>query len=655
MKTTVLAIVAAEGFGALIRQTLEETGRYRVVVVRRLQAVPEALAQHHPPIILLDGDVDPPRAGEILQTLRAQAPRARVVFIPPEGFSPDEARALGAAALLDKPFYLPDLLETMDRLARQVEEAPDAEPEAPPGWLANADQAAQHLARLTLESLAVASALVTRHGQLYAYAGQLPRLAANELAQTVAYHWEAGGRADFARYMTLSAVQGEFMVYVTQVMRDVALALLFESQTPFTRIREQAARLAQALSELPEEAPEAEEPPAAPAPPAPEAVETQEDLAPEEPEAEEEEALPPEAFKPLFEDVPPPIPADWAPQAETPSPEQQALLDALLQAETTAADTAEPPATEEAEARAASPPKAASQGPPSSSVAPAEPPASTEERGAARPAPSTSHPAEAPTPAASMPPADLSEAPTVAVQVVGEAPEPGHAAPSTPHSEEAPARPVEPPPPAAGTPPPADLSEAPTVAVQVVGEAPEPGRPAAPEALPDKAPTRPVEAPAAPAEAPLGTVPSSGEPASSTTALPPPATLTRADLYYACVLVPRMPQHHLTGELARNLNRWVQRITLAFGWRLVHLAIRPNYLHWVVQVLPNTSPAYAVRVIREHTSNRIFSAFPYLAHDNPSGDFWAPGYLVVGQAHPLPQNTILEFLWEVRRRQGVEK
>ncbi|HEY57787.1 MAG TPA: hypothetical protein G4O04_04525 [Anaerolineae bacterium] len=608
MKTTVLVIAAAEGFGELIRQTLEETGRYRVVVVRRPQAVPEALAQHHPQIILLDGDVDPPRAGETLQALQAQAPRARVVFIPPEGFAPDEARDLGAAALLDKPFYLPDLLEQVDRLAQEVEAAPER-PETLPGWLANADQAAQHLARLTLESLAVASAMVTRDGRLYAYAGQLPRLAANELAQTVAYYWEAGGQADFARYMTLSAVQGEFMVYVTQVMPDVALALLFESRTPFTRIREQAARLAQALSEIPGASPEAGESEASPAPSAPVDVEeVRQGLPPDEPESGED-ALPPEAFKPLFKDVPPPIPEDWAPEAAL-SPEHRAILDALLQAEETEARAAEAPDVQAAQKGDVLASPSQEPGPLSASATEEEPglPPPAGEDGEALPAASIRQEASPPSPAAGAEPQeDLSEAPTVAVWVEEEAP--------------------------------ADEGASPGLSLD---EAPGPS--------PSEAPTRPVGATEL-----AGSGTSAVEPSSLAPALPPPATMTRADLHYACVLVPRMPHHHITGELARNLNRWVQRIAVAFGWRLVHLAVRPNYLHWVVQVLPNTSPAYAVRVIREHTSHRIFSAFPYLAHDNPSGDFWAPGYLVIGQAHPLPQTVILEFLWEVRQRQGVEK
>ncbi len=202
MKRMVLVVTPAQAFGELIRQTLEETGLYQVVLESQPLALPEALATHHPQIVILDGDVEGVSAEDLLVGLREYAPRVKVVFIPPEGMPPDQARHLGADALLDKPFYLPDLLALMDYLHGQVDQEEETLPDRP-AWLADVERAAQHLARLTLESSATASALVTRDGQLLAYAGQLPRLAAEELAQTVAYYWEAGGRADFARYLTL--------------------------------------------------------------------------------------------------------------------------------------------------------------------------------------------------------------------------------------------------------------------------------------------------------------------------------------------------------------------------------------------------------------------------------------------------------------------
>ena len=109
-------------------------------------------------------------------------------------------------------------------------------------------------------------------------------------------------------------------------------------------------------------------------------------------------------------------------------------------------------------------------------------------------------------------------------------------------------------------------------------------------------------------------------------------------LTYACLLLPRFAADFLTGDVADKLSEWMPIICVAFGWRLEFLAVRPEYLQWVANVPPATSPGYVMRIMRQQTSQKLFSAFPSLKKDNPSGDFWAPGYLIMGgtQPHPSP-------------------
>lgn len=126
-------------------------------------------------------------------------------------------------------------------------------------------------------------------------------------------------------------------------------------------------------------------------------------------------------------------------------------------------------------------------------------------------------------------------------------------------------------------------------------------------------------------------------------------------LTYACLLVPRFAEHYLTGEVADKLSEWMPIICVAFGWRLEFLAVRPEYLQWVANVAPATSPGYVMRVMRQSTSERIFAAFPGLQKDNPSGDFWAPGYLIMGGTQPHPSQLVKDYIKQVRQRQGTEK
>ena len=124
------------------------------------------------------------------------------------------------------------------------------------------------------------------------------------------------------------------------------------------------------------------------------------------------------------------------------------------------------------------------------------------------------------------------------------------------------------------------------------------------------------------------------------------------NLDYACLLVPRLPQHHLTGDLSDQVSDWVPQICVAFGWRLEYISVRPEYLLWIANVPPSTSPAYLMRILRQHTSDRIFTDFPRLHKENPSGDFWAAGYLIMGGSQPPPAQLIKDFISQTRQRQG---
>lgn len=133
-----------------------------------------------------------------------------------------------------------------------------------------------------------------------------------------------------------------------------------------------------------------------------------------------------------------------------------------------------------------------------------------------------------------------------------------------------------------------------------------------------------------------------------------PITAGLYHLTYACLLVPRFSSHFLTGDLSDRLGEWLPNICIAFGWRLEFLAVRPEYLQWVVNVQPNTSPGYLMRIMRQQTSEKIFAEFPRLRKENPSGDFWAPGYLIMGGSQPHPSQLVRDYIRQTRTRQGLD-
>jgi DNA-binding response OmpR family regulator/REP element-mobilizing transposase RayT len=125
-------------------------------------------------------------------------------------------------------------------------------------------------------------------------------------------------------------------------------------------------------------------------------------------------------------------------------------------------------------------------------------------------------------------------------------------------------------------------------------------------------------------------------------------------LDYTCLLVPRLPRHTITGELSDQVDDYTKNIFLAFGWRLESLEIHPEYFQWSAHMPPNVSPGYMMHVMREHLSRFIFAEFPRLARENPSGDFWAPGYLLVSGQKTFPGQMIDGFIKRTRRNQDFQ-
>jgi CheY-like chemotaxis protein len=117
------------------------------------------------------------------------------------------------------------------------------------------------------------------------------------------------------------------------------------------------------------------------------------------------------------------------------------------------------------------------------------------------------------------------------------------------------------------------------------------------------------------------------------------------------VLIPRFPEHQLTGPLALSLQDWVERMCLAWDWRADQITIEPSHLSLTISLSPEIAPAYAVNQLQHDLSERVLEAFPELAEDLPSRRFWARSYLMLTGAPPTPQR-VLSFIQTTRHAQG---
>lgn len=125
------------------------------------------------------------------------------------------------------------------------------------------------------------------------------------------------------------------------------------------------------------------------------------------------------------------------------------------------------------------------------------------------------------------------------------------------------------------------------------------------------------------------------------------------DLSFACVLIPRFSDHYLVGDIVDCLSVWMKQACISFGWRLEAIAVRPGYIQWVMRVPLNANPAQFMRIIRRHTSEKIFEDFPRFKQKNISGEFWAQGNFVTPGSQLQPPDQVNEYILQTRRNQGI--
>ncbi len=244
MQNSILVLTPQPSFGELIRQSLEETGRYRVEV--EYQAA-EALVRCRRPgsyrLIILDGDLLPGAPlDRLIADLRASQPEARLALIPPENpRNPQAIPDLPVDGALSKPFYLPSLVVTIDRLI--AGEAAGETPAATAAgrvisgiWPREAEACRAELARVMAAAGAV-GALLMDHGAIRAETGCAGGAWSTELLARLCAPPDRAGDAELVLLQKSPDGAGMALVYAVDRREAGTLALVFPDGTTYSQAR----------------------------------------------------------------------------------------------------------------------------------------------------------------------------------------------------------------------------------------------------------------------------------------------------------------------------------------------------------------------------------------------------------------------------------
>jgi CheY-like chemotaxis protein len=601
MVANVLVVEEMEEFGSLIRNALEETGRYQVSLAMNADEAIELGDRENIHLLIIDFDLSEADAPACIQRIQSTNPDMAIIAIPPNNDPHDPALSnLPIRGMLTKPFYLPELneivsaaidLPTQPVATEQIQESlPQEAPfievmDTPAPWADDADRTTQYLARICDETSAEAVILL-HHGRQWAQTGGITADQAQGLAEKIAeIGVGSGARGAITTLTRLPGTQRDCILYANGLMPNWILALIYPSGTSFGIIRRQARHAADRLKYTDLSGHEEELPPIKVSAPdtAPISTRAEEDISFDEifdaePEARE---------MPFFDDLDLPPTKKSTPDTAPISTraEEDISFDEIFDAEP---ETQEMPFFEDLDL-----PSIKKSAPDTAPVsARDEEETSFDEIFDAEPE------------AQEMPFFDDLDLPP-------------------PEPDEAPTEIEE-----------HRIEEADTVA-----------------AIPgDWVPDKPKP------ESHLPFLDEDAFPDSdSTPDAQEPIPLPDAEYYLpvTAVLVPRFPEHRLTGALAENLQQWVIRLCLAWDWRADEVSIEPDYLCLTMSISQETAPSNAVFRLRDDLSQRILSAFPEFVDDLPSRRFWARSYLLITGGSP-PTERLHAFVEATRKAQGIE-
>jgi REP element-mobilizing transposase RayT len=125
------------------------------------------------------------------------------------------------------------------------------------------------------------------------------------------------------------------------------------------------------------------------------------------------------------------------------------------------------------------------------------------------------------------------------------------------------------------------------------------------------------------------------------------------NLSYSFLLITRFDSNYPPLDRDEIIKDCIKKLHVSYGWILESLEIHQDFLRWVSSFPPTFAPSRHIETIRKETSKRLFDDFPQFKSVNLSGDYWAPGYLVVGGNNAISDQLVSAYIKQNRQKYSV--
>jgi DNA-binding response OmpR family regulator/REP element-mobilizing transposase RayT len=120
----------------------------------------------------------------------------------------------------------------------------------------------------------------------------------------------------------------------------------------------------------------------------------------------------------------------------------------------------------------------------------------------------------------------------------------------------------------------------------------------------------------------------------------------KAELHrITCVLVPRLKQNQLVGDLKESLKVWIPQICQTNEWQLEEMIVRPDHVQCAIDFSDKNLEVTVPQTLRQKLSEMIFKLFPaYQAQ----GEFWVENILFTTEKQQLSNAALRNYIRQVQ-------
>jgi DNA-binding NarL/FixJ family response regulator len=115
------------------------------------------------------------------------------------------------------------------------------------------------------------------------------------------------------------------------------------------------------------------------------------------------------------------------------------------------------------------------------------------------------------------------------------------------------------------------------------------------------------------------------------------------------ILVPGDPRVFLTGKLAGELGDWIPQVCESMSWEVDALAVRPEFVRIGLVAALDQTDEIITCTLQDATARMVASNYPQMALDPEKPLFWADDFLKINPNDPPDQSELNAFIHHLRR------